>query len=65
MNYLVPKWQRDVHVVTEAAAVLMVPLLFSAAAAAREPHKTRLQVLAWGTLIVDGFLLYRWIRSRP
>lgn len=65
MNYLVPKWQRDIHVVTEVAAVLMVPLLFSAAAAAKEPHKTRLQFLAVGTLIVDGFLLYRWTRNRP
>lgn len=65
MKYLVPKWQRDLHIVTEAAALLMVPLLFSAAAAVREPHKTRLQVLAVGTLIVDGILLYRWIRNRP
>jgi hypothetical protein len=65
VNYLVPKWQRDLHVVSETVAVLMVPLLFSAAAAAREPHKTRLQVLAWGTLVVDGFLLVRWIKNRP
>lgn len=65
MNYIVPKWQRDLHVVTETAALLMVPLLFAAAASAREPHKSRLQVLAVGTLVVDGFLLYRWTRNRP
>jgi hypothetical protein len=61
--YTVPGWQRWIHVVTEAAAVLAVPMLFSAARAAPEPHKTRLRCLAWGTLAVDGFLLYRWLTS--
>jgi hypothetical protein len=65
MNYPVPEWQRRLHIASEAAAVLMVPLLFAAAASAREPHKTRLQVLAVGTLIVDGLLLYHWLGNRP
>ena len=64
VNYQVSQGQRNLHVLSEAAAVLMVPLLFAAAADAREPHKTRLQVLAWGTLLVDGFLLYRWLGPR-
>lgn len=63
MNYVVPEWQRRMHIVTEAAAVLMVPLLLAAASDAREPHKTFLRGLAVGTLAVDGYLLYRWLRN--
>jgi hypothetical protein len=59
-NYPISEWQRRLHIVSETAAVLMVPLLFAAAADANEPHKTRLKVLAYGTLAVDGYLLYRW-----
>jgi hypothetical protein len=60
VNYLVPEWQRRLHIVSETAAVLFVPLLLAAAHDAREPHKTRLRVLAVGTLAIDGYLLYRW-----
>jgi hypothetical protein len=60
MNYPIPAWQRRLHIVTETAAVLMVPLLFAAADDAHEPHRTRLRALAIGTMAVDGFLLYRW-----
>jgi hypothetical protein len=60
MNYPIPAWQRRLHIVTETAAILMVPLLFAAASDANEPHKTRLRALAVGTMAVDGFLLYRW-----
>lgn len=60
MNVTIPEWQRQIHVASELAAVLMVPLLFAAAADAREPHRTRIKALAYGTLLVDGYLLYRW-----
>jgi hypothetical protein len=60
VNYQISAWQRRLHIVTETAAVLMVPLLFAAADDAREPHKSRLKALAVGTMVVDGFLLYRW-----
>jgi hypothetical protein len=61
MSYQIPAWQRWLHIVSEAAAVLTVPLIFAAAAEAREPHKSMLQSLAVGTLVIDGFLLYQWL----
>lgn len=56
----VPNWQRTIHVTTELASVLMVPWVFAAAREAKQPHKTRLQVLGLGMLLVDGYLLWRW-----
>jgi hypothetical protein len=52
--------QRRLHVVSETFAVLSLPFLFAAARDARPPHKEFLTLLAWGTLAVDGYLLYRW-----
>lgn len=60
----IPEWQRQIHVVTELASVLMVPWVFAAAAQAKAPHKQRLQFLGVGMLIVDGFLLWNWLRKR-
>jgi hypothetical protein len=59
----IPAWQRDLHVASEAFAVLSLPLLFAAAKAARPPHRGFLTFMAWGTLAVDGYLLCRWLRS--
>jgi hypothetical protein len=59
----IPEWQRDLHVSSELAALILTPFVLMAAADAREPHKSRLQALAAGTLLVDGLLLYRWWRS--
>jgi hypothetical protein len=61
--YQIPAWQRGLHIVSEAGALLMVPLLFAAAEDAREPHKSMLQFLAVGTLAIDGFLLWQWIKD--
>ena len=63
-QYPVPQFQRRVHVWSELFAVVVsVPVLLAAANATREPHKTRLRALAAGTLLVDGYLLWRWMRS--
>ena len=55
--------QRTVHIVTEAAAVfLTVPFLLWAAN--RTPDKTAaagMRALAAGALVVDGWLLYRFL----
>ena len=60
----IPDWQRRVHVSTELAALIAIPVLWSAANAIQEPHRTRLRVLAAGILIVDGLLLYTWLTKR-
>lgn len=57
----IPGWQKAIHVATEAASVLMVPFVFRAAADARQPHKNFLRFLGAGMLVVDGFLLMRWL----
>lgn len=58
----VPNWQRRIHIATEAIAVaVFVPWLLAAAKAAPEPHKGRLKLMAVGALVVDGYLLYRWL----
>lgn len=54
-------WQRRLHFYSELAAILMVPKLFSAARDAGPKHKGFLTFLAWGTLAVDGYLLYKWL----
>jgi hypothetical protein len=60
----IPGWQRRLHFYSELAAVMMLPKLFAAAKAASPPHKRFLTVLAWGTLAVDGYLVYRWVTNR-
>jgi hypothetical protein len=60
----IPDWQKTIHVVTEAASVLLVPFVLAAARDARKPHKQRLQLLAVGMLVVDGFLMLNWWRNR-
>lgn len=60
--------QRGVHVTTEAFAVLAVaPFLLYAATRKREltpVEKGLLATAAIGTLLVDGWLLYRFSRGR-
>lgn len=60
----VPDWQRRVHVVTEVASVLLVPVVWVAANHASEPHRSRLKALAVGMLVVDGLLLLTWLTRR-
>jgi hypothetical protein len=57
----IPGWQRRLHFYSELAAILMLPKLFAAARDANHPHKRFLTVLAWGTLVIDGYLVYRWV----
>ena len=59
---MIPAWQRDLHVYAEAFALLSLPLLFAAAKDARPPHKAYLTFAAWGTVVVDGYLLYRYLK---
>lgn len=59
---VVPRWQFHLHWTTELASVLAVPFVFAAARQLPEPHRTRLRLLGWGALIVDGFLLFRWLQ---
>jgi hypothetical protein len=61
VNYPIPEWQRRLHIVSETAAVIMVPVLWMASNETRDPYKTFLRGLAIGTLAVDGYLLYRWL----
>jgi hypothetical protein len=63
VNTLIPDWQRRFHIATEIASVLFVPFVLAAAKDARQPHKTRLRVLAAGMVLVDGFLVYRWFNA--
>lgn len=56
--------QKNVHVLTEAAALLMVPAIFAASRSAKGKHKDFLRFLGWGTLIVDGGLLISWWLKR-
>ena len=63
MNTPIPDWQRRFHIATEVASVLFVPFVLAAARDAREPHRSRLMVLAAGMALVDGFLVYRWIAA--
>lgn len=58
----IPNWQRRLHFWSEVAALAAVPFIFSAARSAREPHKSRLKVLGYATIAVDGFLVYRWLK---
>jgi hypothetical protein len=60
----IPKWQRNMHFVTEVAALLFLPWLYQAAKASSEPHKTRLWLLFFGTILVDGFLAVRWLTKK-
>lgn len=60
----IPDWQRTIHVVTEAASVLMVPWVLAAAKSAKKPHKNRLYFLGYSMLAVDGFLLLRWLTKK-
>jgi hypothetical protein len=62
-QHCISDWQRNLHVATEAFAVLSTPLLFAAARDAKPPHKGFLTFLAVGTLAVDGYLLWRWLRK--
>lgn len=61
----IPRSQVALHVVSEAAAVAIgVPLLL-ATAARREPTQAQrrgLRAMALGTLLVDGWLITRWLR---
>lgn len=59
----IPGWQRRLHFYSELAAIAMLPRLFAAAKDAKQPHRKFLTALAWGTLLVDGYLVYRWIRA--
>ncbi len=57
----IPGWQRRLHLYGEVAAILAIPRLFSAARDAGPKHKRFLTVLAWGTLLIDGYLVYNWL----
>lgn len=59
----IPGWQRKIHVLTEAASVLMVPFVFAAAKATNRPHKQFLYFLGGSMLVVDGLLLVRWFST--
>ena len=61
----VPQSQVSVHVVSEAVALLVaVPLLLATAATPRPTDAQRrgLRALAFGTMLVDGWLLTQWSR---
>jgi len=63
----VPQSRVSVHVVSEAVALLVaVPLLLATAATSRPTDAQRrgLRALAFGTLLVDGWLLTQWARQR-
>lgn len=63
----IPGAQRNVHLVFEAAALLAVaPLLLWAATREREltrVEKGALAAVAVSTIVVDGWLLYRYART--
>ena len=62
----VPQSRVNVHVVSEAVALLVaVPLLLATAANPRPTDAQRrgLRALAVGTLLVDGWLLAQWARQ--
>ena len=62
----VPQSRVNVHVVSEAVALLVaVPLLLATAANPRPTDAQRrgLRALAVGTLLVDGWLLTQWARE--
>lgn len=59
--YTIPSWQRDLHVATELASVLLVPAVFAAAKTTKGKHRKFLNTLGWSMLLIDGFLIYRWV----
>ena len=60
-NTTIPGWQRRLHFYSELAAIAVLPKLFAAASDAGPKHKGFLTFLAWSTLVVDGYLVYRWV----
>ena len=61
----VPETRRDVHVASELAAlVVVVPYLawLSTRPQLTDADRWRLRALAAATGVVDGWLLYRWVR---
>jgi hypothetical protein len=62
----ITKRQRNLHVTAEAIAVVAVaPLLLHVAAQERPLTKTErhaVTAVAIGTLLIDGYLLYRYLR---
>jgi len=62
-TYCVDETRRSLHISTELLAVTVaVPILLGVAAAPKltKPHRTFLRALAVSTLLVDGWLLWRW-----
>ena len=63
----IPAGQRAAHVAFEAAAVLTVaPFLIYAGTLDRpltKTERTALVTIGLGTLAVDGYLLYRFVRT--
>jgi len=63
----VPQSRVSVHIASEAVALLVaVPLLLATAANPRPTDAQRrgLRALAFGTMLVDGWLLTQWARQR-
>jgi len=63
---LVSGQRRSVHIVTEMLAVTVAaPVLWNIASSPHltSAHRDFLRVLAVGTLVVDGWLLWRWKQS--
>lgn len=66
VTHCIPDAQRDVHVVTEAAALLVVAPFMVWLATQRElppPARVLAGGIAAATVIVDGGLLFRYLSS--
>lgn len=62
MKNCVSDIQKYLHIGSELLAVcVLTPWLFKAAQNSNTPHKERLYFMAYGTLLVDGFLLINWL----
>lgn len=66
MDRCVPAAQIRVHVVTEAVALALVPVLWGIGGNPGLSQMERLTIrgLAVGTLLVDGWLLYRNVSGK-